>query len=72
MGVIAEQFDSNDLTKLQWLDGPWSNASCIGYAIDAMKRLGYERVEIAQVVSAMKECFDDTTVKEAANHWYNF
>ena len=72
MGVMAVRVLPDELDKLMFLDGPWRNDSCLGYMIDAMTRLGYNKPEIHKVVMSMKSCFDDTTVEEAAKHWYDF
>lgn len=59
-----------DPTKedLRYLDGPWSNDSCMGYAIMAMRRAGLDDKTIKKVADAMIWCFDDTTVEEAAQY----
>lgn len=53
-----------------YLDGPWRNDACKGYAIMAMERAGLDAETIRKVSSQMTWCFDDTTVKEAAQHYY--
>ena len=50
-------------------DGPWRNDACVGYAIMAMKRAGLDDEAIIKVISAMTDCFDDTTV-DAAGQYY--
>lgn len=59
-----------DPTKedLRYLDGPWRNDACMGYAIMAMQRAGLNDKQIKKVMDAMVWCFDDTTVEEAAKH----
>lgn len=59
-----------DPTKedLRYLDGPWRNDACMGYAIMAMQRAGLSDKQIEKVMDAMVWCFDDTTVEEAAKH----
>lgn len=59
-----------DPTKedLRYLDGPWSNDSCMGYAVMAMRRAGLSGKEIQKVTEQMIWCFDDTTVDEAAKY----
>lgn len=59
-----------DPTKedLRYLDGPWRNDACMGYAIMAMQRAGLSDKQIEKVMDAMVWCFDDTTVDEAAKH----
>jgi len=59
-----------DPTKedLRYLDGPWRNDACMGYAIMAMQRAGLSGKQIKEVMDTMEWCFDDTTVEEAAKH----
>lgn len=59
-----------DPTKedLRYLDGPWRNEACMGYAIMAMQRAGLSDKQIEKVMDEMVWCFDDTTVEEAAKH----
>lgn len=52
-----------------YLDGPWSNFACKGYAIMAMQRAGLDEKAIRKVSEQMKWCFDDTTVEEAAKFY---
>lgn len=54
-----------------WLEGPWRNDSCKGYAIMAMRRAGLDEYTILKVVYAMTDCFDDTTVAEAEQYYIN-
>ena len=60
-----------DPTKedLRYLDGPWRNDACKGYAIMAMERFGIDPATIKEVIGEMTWCFDDTTVEEAAQHY---
>lgn len=50
-------------------DGPWRNDACVGYAAMAMKHTGLDGDTISKVISAMTDCFDDTTV-DAAGQYY--
>ncbi len=61
-----------DPTKedLRYLDGPWRNDACKGYAIMAMEHLGIAPETIKSVAGEMEWCFDDTAVEEAAQHFY--
>lgn len=61
-----------DPTKedLRYLDGPWSNTTCRGYAIMAMRRASIDEATIQKVMHEMTRCFDDTTVEEAAQYYY--
>ena len=60
-----------DPTKedLRYLDGPWSNTACQGYAIMAMRRAGIDEATIQKVMYEMTWCFDYTTVEEAARYY---
>lgn len=55
---------------LRYLDGPWRNDACMGYAIMAMQQAGLKGPTIQKVIGAMRWCFDDTTVEEAAQYCY--
>ena len=50
-------------------DGPWRNDACMGYAIMAMIRAGLDDETISKVISAMTDCFDDTTVSAAGQYY---
>lgn len=54
---------------LLYMDGPWRNDACKGYAIMAMQRAGLDEETIRKVSSQMTWCFDDTTVEEAARFY---
>ncbi len=54
---------------LRYLDGPWRNDACKGYAIMAMQRAGLDAETIQKVSRQMTWCFDDTTVEEAAEFY---
>lgn len=54
---------------LCYLDGPWSNTACQGYAIMAMRRAGLDEAAVQKVMYEMTWCFDDTTVEEAARYY---
>lgn len=53
----------------RYLDGPWRNDACMGYAIMAMQRAGLDDKTIKKVIIELGWCFDDTTVEEAAQHY---
>ena len=73
MGIFARVITTKEeMDMLPFLDGPWSNAACIGYAIMAMERYGLTTPEIEDMIREMKECFDCYTVKEAASVYYKF
>lgn len=54
---------------LRYLDGPWSNTACMGYAVMAMRRAGLNEADIQKVMHEMVWCFDDTAVDEAARYY---
>ena len=70
MGVTAVPFESG--ADIEYLDGPWSNAACRGYIIDAMKRCGYDYKAVAKVLAATSWSFDELTTREAKQVWYNW
>lgn len=57
---------------LGYLNGPWSNAACMGYVIMAMQRAGLDERTIKKVVDELPRCFDDTAVEEAAWAWHSY
>lgn len=42
------------------LNGPWSNAACMGYCLIAMRR----------VLMVLEQCFDDVSVEDAEKAGY--
>ena len=48
------------------LNGPWSNAACVGYCYKAMLRAGASPDLIRAVLRKLEGCFDDYSVEEAA------
>lgn len=50
-------------------DGPWRNDACVGYAIMAMNSVGLDAETIRDVIDAMTDCFDDTSVEEACRYY---
>lgn len=53
----------------RYLEGPWNNDACKGYAILAMKAAGLEEQTIREVSKAMTWAFDTNTVDEAADYY---
>lgn len=70
MGVIVREVKPGE--DLRYLEGPWSNAACFGYMIEAMRRACYGDDSIQEMISTMKCVFDDTTVEEAKDIWYRW
>ena len=53
----------------EYLEGPWRNDACLGYALMAMRRAGIDEETIREVMAQMHRCFDDTAVNEAAEYF---
>lgn len=51
------------------IEGPWNNDACNGYAIMAMNSVGLDAETIRDVIDAMTDCFDDTSVEEACRYY---
>lgn len=51
------------------IEGPWNNDACKGYAIMAMNSVGLDAETIRDVIDAMTDCFDDTSVEEAGRYY---
>lgn len=47
------------------LNGPWSNAACIGYCIMAMQHIGLSERTQRKMVDELIRCFDDVSVEDA-------
>lgn len=54
---------------LRYLDGPWRNDACLGYALMAMRNVGLDEATVNTVMNAMDCCFDEITVREAAEYF---
>ena len=48
------------------LNGPWSNAACIGYCAMAMRNAGLSEKTQCKVLDELTRCFDDVSVEDAA------
>ena len=55
-----------DMSELEYLNGPWSNAACVGYCYKAMLRAGASPDTIRAVLRKLEGCYDDYSVEEAA------
>lgn len=49
----------------------WNNNSCLGYCIIALEQLNYSKSDIQNVVNIIYNLFDQTTIQEASEHYYN-
>lgn len=50
---------------LKDLNGPWSNAACMGYCLIAMRRAGLRPTAQRRVLLAMEGVFDEVSVEKA-------
>lgn len=57
------------MSIVDFLDN-WSNAACIGYAIQAMEGAGLPPDKIQQVLDELERAFDELTVQEAEKICY--
>lgn len=60
---------SSDIPDLRYLDGPWRNDACLGYTLMAMRDSGVDEETIKKVMNQIDLCFDDFTVREAAEYF---
>ena len=47
------------------LNGPWSNAACMGYCLIAMRRANLRPGAQRRVLMVLEQCFDDVSVEDA-------
>ena len=50
---------------LKNLNGPWSNAACMGYCLIAMRRAGLRATAQRRVLRVLEGVFDDVSVEKA-------
>ena len=50
----------------------WSNAACRGYAIKACESAGLDHDTILKVIHAFRWAFEEYTVKQAEQIYYDF
>jgi len=50
----------------------WSNAACRGYAIKACESAGLEREVIIKIIHEFRWAFEEYTVKQAEQIYYDF
>lgn len=50
----------------------WSNAACRGYAIKACESVGLEREMIIKIIHEFRWAFEEYTVKQAEQIYYDF
>ena len=56
---------------LKDLNGPWSNAACMGYCLIAMRRAGLRPTAQRRVLQAMEGVFDHVSVEKAEKAGYD-
>lgn len=50
---------------LKNLNGPWSNAACMGYCLIAMRRAGLRPTAQRRVLLVLEDVFDDVSIEDA-------
>ena len=56
---------------LKDLNGPWSNAACIGYCLIATRRAGLSPTAQSRVLWALEGVFDDVSIEDAEKAGYD-
>lgn len=56
---------------LKNLNGPWSNAACMGYCLIAMRRAGLRPTVQRRVLLEMEGVFDDVSIEDAEKAGYD-
>lgn len=56
---------------LKDLNGPWSNAACMGYCLIAMRRAGLRPSVQRRVLRVLEDVFDDVSVEKAEKAGYD-
>lgn len=54
------------MTAIKDINGPWSNAACMGYCRMAMKSVGVDEKTQNDVLRELHFCMDTVSVEEAA------
>ena len=55
---------------LKNLNGPWSNAACMGYCLIAMQRARICRSSQLRVLRELELCFDGVSIEDAEKAGY--
>lgn len=70
--LISKSGKEYSISELQALmTDEWNNNSCLGYCIMALEQLNYSKSDIQNVVNKMYDLFDQTTIQESSEHYYN-
>ena len=56
---------------LKDLNGPWSNAACMGYCLIAMRRAGLRPTVQRRVLRVLEGAFDDVSIEDAEKAGYD-
>lgn len=56
---------------IQDINGPWSNAACMGYCLIAMCRAGLRPTVQRRVLRVLEVVFDDVSVEKAEKTGYD-
>lgn len=56
---------------IQDINGPWSNAACMGYCLIAMRRAGLRPTVQRRVLRVLEGVFDDVSVEKAEKTGYD-
>ena len=56
---------------LKDLNGPWSNAACMGYCLIAMRRAGLRPTAQRRGLRVLEGVFDDVSVEKAEKAGYD-
>lgn len=54
------------MAAIKDINGPWSNAACMGYCRMGMQNAGVDECTQRKVLRELKSCFDLVSVEEAA------
>ena len=58
------------MAAIKDINGPWSNAACMGYCLIAMRRAGLRPVQ-RRVLRVLEGVFDDVSVEKAEKTGYD-
>lgn len=65
---MREEKDMEEMLKN--LNGPWSNAACMGYCLIAMRRAGLRPSVQRRVLLVLEGVFDEVSVEKAEKAGY--
>ena len=58
------------MADIKDINGPWSNAACMGYCLIAMRRAGLRPTVQRRVLRLLEGVFDDVSVENAEKTGY--